>query len=176
MGRFLNLLWDICRLRRGPQELPYSPQALLAVCVAGLVVQLAIARLLGVEQDTFGAGIISLVFNLGALYLLLSLRGKSNRFVQAAMALLCCALLFTLLSLPIAMLAGDRPLVPDQMSPLQLLLGLVSLPLLIWKLMVDAHILRHSLDLPFLAGMALAVLWLIVELSLASVAAGAPAT
>jgi hypothetical protein len=175
MGRFLNVLWDICRLRSGPQDLPHSPQLLLIVCASGLALQLVIARVLGVEQDTLGAGVLSLAFNLGALYLLLSLRGKSNRFIQAALALLCCALLFTLLSLPIAVLAGDRPLVPEQMTPLQLILGLVSLPLLVWKLMVDAHILRHSLDVPFLAGIVLALLWLIAELSLAATVGTAPA-
>jgi len=176
MGRWLHLLWDICRLRRGPQDLPYSPQLLLIVCAFGLGLQLAIARVLGVEQDTLGAGVLSLAFNLGALYLLLSLRGMRNRFIQAALALLCCALLFTLLSLPIALLAGDRPLNPEQISPLQLLLGLVSLPLLIWKLMVDAHILRHSLDVPFLAGIVIALLWLIAELTLGAAAGAGPAT
>ncbi|MDR3386281.1 MAG: hypothetical protein P4L92_04455 [Rudaea sp.] len=176
MGRFLNLLWEICRLRRGPQDLPYSPQLLLGVCVASLVLQQAITRVLGVDQDTLGAGMLSLAFNLGVLYLLLNLRGLRSRFIQAALALLCCALLFTLLSLPIALLAGTHPITPEQMTPLQLLLGLASLPLLIWKLMVDAHILRHSLDVPFLAGMVIALLWLVAELTLATVIGGAPAT
>lgn len=176
MGPLLTLLWDICRLRRGPQDLPHSPRLLVMVCAFGLGLQLAIARVLGVEQDTLAAGVLSLAFNLGALFLLLNLRGVKNRFIQSALALLCCALLFTLLSLPIAVLAGDHPVTPEQMSPLQLLLGLVSLPLLIWKLMVDAHILRHSLDVPFLAGMVIAVLWLIAELALGAAAGGAAAT
>ena len=175
MGRLLYLLRDICQLRRGPQDLPYSPRLLLAVCVASLVLQLAIARVLGIAGDTLGAGVLSLAFNLGVLFVLLRLRGLSNRFVQAALALLCCAIAFSLLSLPIALLAGDRPLTPEQMSPLQLLLGLVALPIVIWKLVVDAHILRHSLGLPFLAGLTIALLWLVAELALGASFGSAPA-
>lgn len=172
MQHFLTLLWDICRLRRGPQDLPYSPLLLLVACVVSLGLQLVIARVMGVEHDTLGAGMLSLAFNLGALLLLLNLRDKRSRFVQTALAMLCCALLFTLLSLPIVLLIGSRPPTPEQLTPLQALLGLLSLPLLIWKIMVDAHILRHSLDVPFLAGIVIAVLWLIAELALGAV--GAP--
>jgi hypothetical protein len=177
MGQLLTLLWDICCLRRGPQDLPYSPPLLVVACIASLGLQLAIARVLGVDENTLGAGLLSLGFNFGVLYLLLNLRDKRSRFIQAATALLCCALLFTLLSLPIVLLVGERPPTPEQITPLQALLGLVSLPLLIWKVMVDAHILRHSLDVPFLAGIVIAVLWLIAELALGAVSGGAaPAT
>lgn len=175
MGPLLTLVWDICRLRRGPQDLPYSPRLLLLVCAFSLGLQLAIAYVLAVEQDTLGAGVLSLAFQLGVLYLLLNLRGVRSRFVQTALALLSCALLFILLSLPIALLAGDRPLAPEQMTPLQVLLGLISLPLLIWKITVDAHILRHSLNVPFLAGIGIAVLWLIAELALGAATGGPPA-
>ena len=33
MGPLFNLIWDICCLRKGPQDLPYSPRLLLAVSV-----------------------------------------------------------------------------------------------------------------------------------------------
>jgi hypothetical protein len=175
MGQLLTLLWDICRLRRGPQDLPYSPQLLLIVGVVSLGLQQVIARVLGMEQETLGAGVLSLALNLGALYLLLNLREKRNRFVQTALAMVSCALFFTLLSLPIVLLMGERPPMPEQVTPLQALLGLVSLPLLIWKIMVDAHILRHGLDVPFVAGIVIAVLWLIAELALGAATGGAVA-
>src|SRR5471032_213008 len=108
MGQLLTLLWDICRLRRGPKDLPYSPQLLLIVAAVELGVQLAIASLLGMQQDTLGPGVLSLALNLGALYLLLNLRGKRSRFMQTALAMLSCALLFTLLSVPIVLLVGER--------------------------------------------------------------------
>jgi hypothetical protein len=169
MGRLLHQLWDICLLRSGPQDLPYSPRLLLIVCAISLLLQMLLASVLGATQDSLGTGILSLVFNFGVLYLLLSLRGLSGRFFQAALALVSCALVFSVLSLPIALLTGSPPVTADQITPLQILLGLVSLPLLVWKVLVDAHILRHSLNVPFLSGIIIAVLWLIGELALNAV-------
>jgi hypothetical protein len=175
MPSLFNQIRDICLLRRGPQDLPYSIPTLIAVACACVVVQLAVAVARGVPVNGVLAGaVLWLLITLGALNLILSLRGLRNRFVQAATALLGCALVFTLLSVPIALLVGEPPTTPEQLSPLQLLLGLVSLPLLIWKIIVDAHVFRHSFDVPFLSGIVIALLWIIAAMALAG-ASGAPA-
>jgi hypothetical protein len=133
----------------------------------------AIARSLPINGVLAGA-VLWLQATLGALNLILNLRGLRNRFVQAATALLGCAFVFTLLSMPIALLVGEPPITAEQMSPLQLILGLVSLPLLIWKVIVDAHVFRHSFDVPFLSGVVIALLWIIAAMALAG-ASGTPA-
>ena len=167
MYQLLYLMRDVIALRRGPQDAPYSPPLLVALCAVTLLLQLAIARVLKVEGETLGASVVALAFNLGLLYLLLNLRKLTNRFVQAALTLLGVAMLFQLLSLPIVLLAGGHPpSSPDHLTPVQVLLGIVSLPILIWKLVVDAHVLRHSLDLPFVSGLVIAVCWIIAELIL----------
>jgi hypothetical protein len=174
MYQLLYLLRDVIALRRGPQDAPYSPPLLVALCLGSLALQLAIARVLKVEGETLGAGIVALVFNLGLLYLLLNLRKLTSRFVQAALTLLGVAMLFQLLSLPIVLLAGGHPpSAPDHLTPVQALLGVVSLPILIWKLVVDAHVLRNSLDLPFASGLVIAICWIIAELILGAALGGA---
>jgi hypothetical protein len=176
MYQLLYLLRDVIQLRRGPQDAPYSPRLLVALCALSLLLQLAVARLLKIDGETLDAGIIALAFNLGLLYLLLNLRSMTNRFVQTALTLLSVALLFQLLSLPIVLLAGGHPpSSPDQLTPAQALLAVVSLPILIWKLIVDAHVLRHSLDLPFVSGLVIAVCWIIAELILSAALGGAQA-
>ncbi|HEY8011520.1 MAG TPA: hypothetical protein VIE67_11050 [Rudaea sp.] len=167
---------DILLLRRGPQDLPYSTQTLAAVVALCVVMQIGVA-LFAHEVSlggVLGGALLWLCFTLLTLNLLLSMRGLRSRFVQTATALLSCALVFTAISAPIALLAGDPPATPEQMTPLQLLLGAVSLPLLIWKVVVDAHVFRHSLNLPFAGGMLIAVLWIIAALLLSGFA-GAPA-
>lgn len=166
MQSLLILLRDICLLRRGPQDLPYSPQLLVSICVASVAVQFVIAQILGIEGNIIVASLLGLSFNLGVLYVLLSLRSVRSRFIQSGTALLGCALLFALVSLPVALLAGGKPPTPDDVTPLQLLLGLVSLPIIIWKIVIDAHILRHSLNLPFFAGLMIAIFWLIAQLQM----------
>ncbi len=175
MPPFFQLIRDICLLRRGPQDLPYSIPLLVGVAAACVVLQLgvAIARNLPLNGVLAGA-VLWLMASLGALNLILNLRGLRNRFVQAATALLGCAFVFTLLSVPIALLVGEPPTGAEAMTPLQLLLGLVSLPLLVWKIVVDAHVFRHSFDVPFLSGIVIALLWIIGAMALAG-AAGAPA-
>jgi hypothetical protein len=166
MYQLLYVLRDVMQLRRGPQDVPYSQQLLLVLCAVTLLLQLALAYLRGGEGDTIAGGIIGLAFSLGVLYLLLHLRSLTNRFVQSATTLLGCAILFELLLVPLALtLPGHAPTV---LTPLQVLAALFALLIVIWKLIVDAHILRHSLDLPFLAGLGIAVLWIIAELVLAA--------
>ena len=175
MPEFFQQIRDICLLRRGPQDLPYSIAALIGVAAGCVALQLgvAVARNLPINGVLAGA-VLWLLATLGALNLILNLRGLRNRFVQAATALLGCALVFTLLSMPIALLVGEPPISAEQMSPLQLILGLVSLPLLIWKVIVDAHVFRHSFDVPFLSGVVIALLWIIAAMALAG-ASGTPA-
>jgi hypothetical protein len=174
MANLLQLLRDICLLRRGPQDVPYSPRLLVAVCAASLLLQLAIASVLGIDGDALGAGLIGLAFNFGILYGLLAVRGVRARFVQTALALTACAILFAILSVPIVLMAGGKPPTPETMTPLQALLGLLALPVVVWKLMVDAHILRHSLNLPFFAGLLIALIWVIAELWLGAALGGPP--
>jgi hypothetical protein len=166
MYQFFLVLRDICQLRRGPQDLPYSLQLLLVICAATLLLQLVVALGFGIGGDTFIAGVSGLLLNLGVLYLLLSLRGLGSRFVQTAMAWLGSAFFFMLLLLPVEFLIVDPSKPPAQPTPLQGLLVLAALAILAWKLVVDAHILRHSLNLTFFGGMAVAVLWFVIAYTL----------
>lgn len=176
MKSLLEVLRDIFLLRRGPQDLPHSPGLLLGTCAVTLATQFAMALVLGVDGNVLLAGIIGLTFNLGVLYLLLGLRHLRNRFVQAGSALLLCGLVFTLLSLPIALIAGGQPPpTPETITPLQAVLGMISLPIVIWYVVVNAHVLRHSLDLPFLGGLLIAIAWLILQMRLGVAMGSGPA-
>lgn len=172
----LNLILDICRLRRGPQDVPYSPALLAGTAAACVALQLIIAAMRSAPLgEVLGGSLLSVVFLFIVLHAMLTVRGLRGRFVQSATALLLCAFFFNVLSLPVALLVGEPPATPEQMSPVQLLLGLIAMPLLIWKVVVDAHVLRHSLNLPFFGGLALAMAWivaLLILIKLTGVAAG----
>ena len=163
MANLLLLLRDIIQLRRGPQDMPYSPTLLVAVCIASLALQLGIAYIIGVAGNTLGAGLLGMAISLGMIYLVLMLRNFGNRFVQTATTLLCCTIVFSIITLPIMFLVGSQQMVAGQATPLQALLGLISLPIVIWKLIVDAHILRNSLAIPFLGGLVVAIVLIVAE-------------
>ena len=167
MPPFVFLIRDICLLRRGPQDLPYSVSLLVAVAAACVVLQLGIAVVRSAPLDGVLAGaLLEMMFTLGALNIILTLRGLRNRFVQSATALLGCTLAFILLNVPILLLIGEPPTTVEQLTSLQMLLVLVSLPLVVWKVLVDAHIFRHSFNVPFLSGIVIALLWIIAGMVL----------
>jgi hypothetical protein len=164
MLAFLFLLRDVILLRRGPQDMPHAPRLLVLVCGASVLLQLAIAFVLRIPGNALGAGLLGLAFNLGLLYLLLQMRGVASRFVQTALTRTACAIVFAILSAPIVLAIGGKPPTPETITPIQALLGMFALPVVVWKLIVDAHILRHALNLPFAGGLLIALMWIVAEL------------
>ncbi len=173
MNDLLFIVRDLCQLKRGPQDLPYAPQWLLGLLIASVMLDLVIAMVTGVNDGVFGRSLFSTGFALAVLYALLGMRNLPARFVQAAIALISCAMVFSLLLLPLVMASGKLPANPQELSPLQVLLAWLSFAVIVWKFAVDAHILRHALNIPFFAGMLIAVLWSIVDLTLARLFFGA---
>jgi hypothetical protein len=155
MSEFLRLIWDICCLRRGPQDLPYAPLLLGVLCVVSVVLDAIFSR----DAMTVLVGVGMLLAYLGALHTLLRVRGLANRFVQCATALVACALLFELIQTPLQlMLGGGKSLQP---SPFNGLVVMAILGVLVWKVVVDARIFRDSLNVPFAVGLGISLGWLI---------------
>ena len=133
----LALVSDLLRLRRGPQDVPYSPTllllalvpyALLGSALAGFAIPGERALLYGPAEATLLAGLV---------YVALALRRQSARYVQTLTALVLAGVAFNVLSLPLTALAR-----PDTG------LGLLILLLVGWSFAVSVHILRQALDIP----------------------------
>ncbi|MBS0515602.1 MAG: hypothetical protein JSS16_09025 [Proteobacteria bacterium] len=170
---------DLVLLRRGPQDLPYSPQLLAAMAVACIIVQ-AVARTIPAPAglgESFLSTLLETLLVLAALRLVLRLRDLGSRFVQAATALVGCNLIFTLINLPVVLAFGKIPLeagrlVPEQVTPTQMLLSPLILALGIWQLAAIANVLRHSLNLSFAGGIAVIFGWIALLSLLLSLFAG----
>lgn len=157
MRELLPIIRDLCLLRRGPQDVPYAPRLPLWLGLALIVLQMLASGLHGAAGAGLAGGIASVLFLLGAVYLLLALRGQRVRYVQTASALLGVLLAFSLLALPLALAMGPRL---DMMHPsaLQLVLVWPLLGIAIWQLCAIAGVLRHALEVPFAGGVLLALL------------------
>ncbi len=166
MQNLLLLLRDIIQLRRGPQDVPYSLGLLIGACVVTLTMQIVIGALFDSASGALATGVVSLILHLGILYLLLMMRGFGNRFVQSATAILWCMLMFTLALLPMISITGTAQVTADQITVGGALLRLVMIAIALWKVAVDAHILRHSLSISFGGGVGVAIVWALVEYAL----------
>jgi hypothetical protein len=159
----IRFFFELCLLRRAPQDLPASPAlfwtALAAELVVGLAVGLAAGLPLGASlaQDVLEAGLM-----LGALYGGLYLTRHPARFLQAASALLGTSALISLAALiPLSL----NPTGSEETDAAALGAALL-LALMVWSVVVTGHILRHTFAISMAQGAAIAVAFQILAIAL----------
>ncbi|HHJ80432.1 MAG TPA: hypothetical protein ENJ65_02240 [Candidatus Tenderia electrophaga] len=160
MKKVIEVFWQICLLKRAPQELPASSFLLLVSVLAyGMA-----GFLMGVMNMPAGQAFISSVLDIALVgsmtQLLLWIKDMGPRFQQAFTALMGSGAILGFLALPVLFLQmqmGDQPaFIPS----------LMIISMVIWNLTVVGHILRHTISAPFFVGMLLAVTYMYVSMSI----------
>lgn len=164
MNALLNLLRDLLLLRRGPQDVPYSPVLLGLLCVGVVVVDHALAATLLEGGAPTARVLFSLAILIGLPALALAMANLAARWVQTACALAATAIVFSLLALPVVLGVGRLPADPADMTQAQFLFGMLSIVLLAWQVAVKGSIFRHALGVPLRAGVLLAIAFFAIEL------------
>lgn len=147
MVALLRQLAGVCVFRRGPEDLPYSPRLTFAVAAALLAAQAIAATLLHAPPRLLFARVAVTLFVLaGLLPQLLRWRGFAARMPQTVLAYAGTSLFFSLALLPLALLF--QPWAGAADPPRYLFFpGLVVVGLFLWKLRIDAAVLRSALEL-----------------------------
>jgi hypothetical protein len=158
----LKTLFDIIRLRRGPDALPYSPLLFVIIglmwLIAGLVMTLATAEL---DKQDFIIGSLTGMVGIACYAAIVVLVGKGARLLQTVMALLGCGALLSLMYV-----AGDlvlTPLLGDDLS-----IMIVTL-ILLWTVPVEGHIISRAIERHWYLGVAIAMGIFIFQLKLYSI-------
>jgi len=148
MPELVSRLVNIVLLRQGPQDLPAGASALsLAIALYALASGASLVLGEGPEHPA-GILLLAIILPLVLTRIVLSLRGRPNRWMQTLTALFGTSALLSFISLPLSLAGGQQP--PDALI-------VASLVLFIWSFAVDAHIWRHALDASFAVGLAVAV-------------------
>jgi hypothetical protein len=148
----LRLIWNIVRLRSGPQALPFSYGMLLLLVVLHMLIDIVLsAQALNLSASLISAT-VNTAFTTGFVFALLQWAGKSKRFVQTLSALLGIEIVIGLI--------GAVLLFLSQVPALALIVSVMYLLLIVWNGLVTAHILHHALDTSMLWGVVLALLYL----------------
>jgi hypothetical protein len=152
--RLLQAFFAICLLRSGPQDLPASRFLFWSSAAAGVLVGTLILAGDGVPllRALLAQGLDQLLMGV-LLYAALSLQGRRSRFLQGAAAVFGSGLLVNLALIPLLLLAGGAA--PQELRAQ--LAGMLFLLLLGWSIVILGHILRNTFDLPFGAGVILAL-------------------
>lgn len=162
MVALLNLFWDICLLRKRPQDVPASEDllklTLLTYAGSGLL-----AILLSLQQAGVGTALLLTLADVALLaaltYAVLYMLGYLARFTQTLTALAGVGTLLQLIATPLG-LWYQRSLVADGAAAMPALLWLL---LLIWSIAVTAHILRHAFSVSYGFGVLYALGYLMVS-------------
>ena len=179
---FFAVLSGICRFRRGPEDMPYSPPLLIALVIGCGVLQACFNVYNGAAPGVAVAVLLGGLGLIGALYLLLRGRGKSLRFVQTMTALAAVYLLFgvvvdTLISgLSLAALSKqvlEHPDHPPTLTTLQTLLVPGVVALVIWQFCVFVGIVRRALETSVAGAVLVLLLLFLIDWFVASLVASA---
>ena len=160
----LDLVRDLCLLRRGPQDLPHSTNLLIATVIVALALDIAIATRFQPFASAFPRVLLSTSILLAMPYFALKLANLGERYVQTVTALIATSAVFTLLTVPIVIGVGKLPQDPKDLTAVQAMFGWISLVLVAWQLAVRGHILRHALNLPMRLGVLVAVVFFAIEM------------
>jgi hypothetical protein len=150
---------DICFLKAGPQDLPNSTWLMKFSLVVYFAFAL-ISQLLEYSLSmSLAAAIAELILMMLIVAILLQLRGYSERFNQTVTAMAGTGTIISLIALPLVNLASG--ISPDQMTFTDNVIMVLIMTVLLWSLMVTAHIFRNALEIKVGLAVALTVVYTI---------------
>ena len=166
--------FDICRLRKGPQDIPASKN-LLTLCLFFYGLLSTLLVLLSESMDrAILAGLLEVVLIMAFTMALLQIRSKTGRWVQTVTSLYGTGIVLSLIALPIYILLSLNGTTETNDTPLYGLGLLILASLACWNVVIMAHILRHALEVTMMSGVIFAIvyIWIIFSFTAAVMPAG----
>ena len=171
MRDYFVALGNLCRFRIGPEDLPYSPAALIAVIAAEIACSvvgnglIATASALPSPWRVVWSSLLTQI----CLYGVLRTFRKSERFVQTALGWNSITLVFNLFTVPILVLLAPFPTKGEDASALQMLLIWPVLALLVWVCVALVRVTRQALETQLAAAVLLTLAVLLIPPLIAAV-------
>ncbi len=159
MLALLETLFDILRLRKGPDAIPHST-VLLVVIVAFWFGSNTVATVMMPELDaaSFLPDLVVSVAGLLCYAAVIALAGRGARLMQAIMAVIGCHAILIMLYV-----AGKVFLSPFLSANLT---GIIVLLILLWSVPVEGHIISRTIDRHWYIGIVIAMAVFIFQLTL----------
>lgn len=150
MLALFETLFDIIRLRRGPDAIPHS-RLLLVIAIglwlfAGVVVTIMTPDF---DHTDFILGTVAGAAGLGCYTAIILLFGRRARLLQAVVAILGCGALLSLMSV-----AGNVFLKPFLSANLT---NIIVALILLWSVPVEGHIISRTIERHWYLGVAIAM-------------------
>lgn len=156
MRAVIELFWNLCRLRVGPEAMPSIGVFVVAVVLVNLAVSIGVALSSPVAArpvDAVTAPVVAAAVLATATWLVLRVRSLAHRFTQTFTALMGADVVITLLSWPLVLLMSAASGDPA----MQLGLTLGQFALLFWWITISGFVFSSALDGSRAQGVAVAV-------------------
>lgn len=148
----LARLRDLIFFRAGPQDMPYAPRALIVLLILGAALEIAFDLRQNRPWPAIAGANVGTLAALATLFGLLRWRGKPERFVQTALALVATGLLLQVIVLPLLLAIGWPLSDKAQLTPRQTVELLAVFVLAVWQVAISVNVLRHALEIPVAGG------------------------
>lgn len=162
MQALIRTLFDIIRLRRGPDAIPHSSLLFVIIgmmwLLAGVVMTVATAEL---DARDFMIGTLTGIAGLTCYAGIVVLAGRSARLMQTLMALLGCGAMLSFL-----FVAGNLVLTPLLSNSLS---NMIVTLILLWTVPVEGHIISRAIERHWYIGVVMAMAIFILQLMLYSI-------
>lgn len=163
MLQICKILWAICQLKAGPQDLPSRVYMLAAAILAGIIVDSFATSILIPKLSVVDITKTVIIYNLvllTAVYFLLKLVGYKERGVQTLTAIAGSGLFISLVLSPGLIVMNSAE---EQVKSFAFLILIDN----VWRIAVNAHIFRHALSIGLLMAMILSVSYLLFGILIA---------
>ncbi len=166
---FFFAFFDICRLVKGPQDIPESKNLLtLCLTIYGLF-SIGLAMFIETPGNAIIAGLMDIALLMLFTQALLQIYSKSLRWTQTVTAISGTGIIISIFALPLYLVI-DFSVANEINSAPQQGLGLLFLAsLACWNIVIVAHIFRHALEINFVMAVVLAIsyIWLVYSFTTA---------
>ena len=150
MLALFQTLFDIVRLRKGPEAIPYSWVLCLVVLTLWLLAGFAIALSTeSIDDRDFLNSTFTGVVALACYAAIVVSSGHTSRLLQTATAILGCGALISFLYLVETVVLG--PLVGEPVTTL------IAMLIVFWSVPVEGHIIARAIDRHWYVGIAAAM-------------------
>ncbi len=144
----LKLFLDLCLFQAKPQDLPSSYNLVAATTLAAVATNILTQHAHGQGSQVIAVSVAQVVIFGFAIWLVLRLKQKSERFPQTVSAILGASALLQLAAWPIVGWLFRVKDTPDAGIPMLLLFALS-----IWVLAVAVHVIKQALELGTVASL-----------------------
>lgn len=151
VNEIISLFWNICRFKKGPESVPTQPFFVMVVFLGYFLATFAaVGASADLKVSFFAAFLMVLMIagvTFGLVWVLLTFKGVSNRFLPTILALVGTDVVLTVLGLPLIIALNYWS--PEGLTDV---LGGLLILLMGWSIVVGGFILHRALNMSLMQG------------------------